>query len=64
METAVSLLLDGEPLIGEVVVVFGQGIVGLLTTALLARFPLEHLYAVDRINDHRLTGIGPLARPT
>ncbi len=43
METAVNLLLDGAPLIGEQVVVIGQGIVGLLTTALLARFPLASL---------------------
>src|SRR5262245_53880265 len=36
METAVNFLMDGQPLIGEQVVVFGQGVVGLLTTALLA----------------------------
>lgn len=48
METAVNLLLDGQPLLGERVVVFGQGIVGLLTTALLARFPLAQLVTVDR----------------
>jgi 2-desacetyl-2-hydroxyethyl bacteriochlorophyllide A dehydrogenase len=48
METAVNLLLDGAPLIGERVVVVGQGIVGLLTTALLARFPLAALTTLDR----------------
>jgi len=48
METAVNFLLDGAPLIGERVVVLGQGIVGLLTTALLARFPLASLVALDR----------------
>lgn len=47
-ETAVNFLLDGQPLIGERVVVFGQGIVGLLTTALLACFPLDSLVCVDR----------------
>lgn len=47
METAVTLVLDGAPLVGEQVVVFGQGIVGLLTTALLARFPLGQLITVD-----------------
>ncbi|MCG3212338.1 MAG: Starvation-sensing protein RspB [Anaerolineae bacterium] len=47
METAVNLTLDGQPLIGENVVVFGQGLVGLLTTALLARFPLNRLVTVD-----------------
>jgi threonine dehydrogenase-like Zn-dependent dehydrogenase len=39
--------MDGHPLIGERVVVFGQGIVGLLTTALLARFPLAALVSLD-----------------
>ena len=48
METAVNFLLDGAPLIGENVVVLGQGIVGLLTTALLARFPLASLATLDR----------------
>jgi 2-desacetyl-2-hydroxyethyl bacteriochlorophyllide A dehydrogenase len=47
METAVNFLMDGHPLIGERVVVFGQGIVGLLTVALLARLPLSHLITVD-----------------
>jgi 2-desacetyl-2-hydroxyethyl bacteriochlorophyllide A dehydrogenase len=47
METAVSLLMDGRPLIGEQVAVFGQGIVGLLTTSLLARFPLASLLTLD-----------------
>lgn len=47
METAVNLLLDGGPLIGEKVIVIGQGIVGLLTTALLARFPLDSLVSLE-----------------
>ena len=47
METAVNLLLDGSPLIGEKVCVVGQGIIGLLTTALLARFPLAALVTLD-----------------
>jgi threonine dehydrogenase-like Zn-dependent dehydrogenase len=48
METAVNFLMDGHPLIGEHVVVFGQGVVGLLTTALLAQFPLARLITLDR----------------
>ncbi len=48
METAVNFVMDGAPLIGEDVAVFGQGIVGLLTTALLARFPLSRLATLDR----------------
>lgn len=47
METAVNLLLDGGPLIGENVIVIGQGIIGLLVTALLSRFPLATLATVE-----------------
>ena len=47
MESAVNFLMDGGPVIGERTLVFGQGIVGLLTTALLAQFPLESLVTVD-----------------
>jgi 2-desacetyl-2-hydroxyethyl bacteriochlorophyllide A dehydrogenase len=47
METAVSLILDGAPMLGERVLVIGQGTVGLLVTALLARFPLALLGAVE-----------------
>ena len=46
-ETAVNFLMDGGPIIGEKVVVFGQGVVGLLTTALLAQFPLAALLTLD-----------------
>ena len=48
VETAVNFLMDGRPVIGEQVVVFGQGVVGLLTAALLARFPLARLVTLDR----------------
>lgn len=48
METAVNLVMDGAPLIGERVAVFGQGVVGLLTVALLARYPLDRLITFDR----------------
>ena len=48
METAVNFMMDGRPVIGECVVAFGQGIVGLLTTALLHRFPLNSLVTVDK----------------
>lgn len=47
METAVSFLMDGRPLIGEQVAVFGQGVVGLLTTILLAQLPLSSLVTLD-----------------
>lgn len=46
-ETAVNLVMDGAPILGEDVVVFGQGVVGLLTTALLAAHPIGALYTVE-----------------
>jgi alcohol dehydrogenase len=53
LETAVNLLLDGKPLIGEEIVVFGQGVVGLLTTALLARMSPGRLVTVDPLPARR-----------
>jgi 2-desacetyl-2-hydroxyethyl bacteriochlorophyllide A dehydrogenase len=53
METAINFLMDGHPLIGERVVVFGQGVVGLLTTALLVRFPLSRLITLDHYSFRR-----------
>lgn len=53
METAVNLVMDGAPLIGENVAVFGQGVVGLLTTALLARYPLSSLISLEPIPSRR-----------
>ena len=47
METAIGVVMDGRPLIGERAAVFGLGIVGLLTTALLARHPLAKLVTTD-----------------
>jgi 2-desacetyl-2-hydroxyethyl bacteriochlorophyllide A dehydrogenase len=54
METAVTFLLDGQPLIGEQVAIFGQGIVGLLLTALLSRWPLSSLVTLDLYPRRRL----------
>ena len=53
METAVSFVMDGKPLIGEFVGVFGQGVIGLLTTALLARIPLSRLVTLDKYSLRR-----------
>lgn len=47
METAVNLVQDGAPLLGERVLVLGQGVVGLLVTSLLREFPLETLVTSD-----------------
>jgi 2-desacetyl-2-hydroxyethyl bacteriochlorophyllide A dehydrogenase len=52
-ETAVNLVQDARPAVGEKVVVFGQGVVGLMTTALLACFPLEALMTLDRLPARR-----------
>ncbi|MBI5589730.1 MAG: zinc-binding alcohol dehydrogenase [Deltaproteobacteria bacterium] len=57
METAVNLVMDGRPLIGEHVMVFGLGIIGLLTLALLTRYPLAHLSGVDRLALRRKTAL-------
>jgi len=53
METAVTLMLDGQPTIGETVAVLGQGVVGLLAAALLARYPLRGLLTVDPLPRRR-----------
>eukprot|EP00741_Cyanophora_paradoxa_P023729 tig00021616_g22920.t1 len=57
METAVNFIHDGRPALGEQVAVFGAGVVGLLTTALLARFPLASLVAVDGIEARRAAAL-------
>lgn len=53
METAVNLVMDGQPSIGEQVMVLGQGVVGLLVTALLSMTPLSSLVTVDRYKERR-----------
>ena len=47
METAVNLILDGDPGLDDAVLVIGQGVIGLLATALLARFPLALLAVAE-----------------
>ncbi len=47
METAVNLVQDAAPILGERALIFGQGIVGLLTAALLMEFPLASLVTCD-----------------
>lgn len=48
METALTLTHDGRPAVGEQVAVFGQGVVGLLLTSVLAGLPLASLVTLDR----------------
>jgi len=47
METAVNLIHDAAPLLGERALVLGQGVVGLLVASLLREFPLEALVTSD-----------------
>ena len=53
IETATSLVLDGRPRVGERVVVFGAGVIGLFTLALLSTFPLDRLVAVEPLPARR-----------
>ncbi len=53
IETATSLVMDGQPMIGERVLIIGQGIVGLLTTSLLNQFPLAELVTLDNFSLRR-----------
>ncbi|MEX0788264.1 MAG: zinc-binding alcohol dehydrogenase [Anaerolineales bacterium] len=52
-ETALGLIHDGAPLLGERICVLGQGIVGLLVCAVLARIPLVYLLTFDRFARRR-----------
>ena len=52
-ETATNLVMDGRPRIGERVVVFGAGTIGLLTTSALSAFPLERLTVVEPVARRR-----------
>jgi 2-desacetyl-2-hydroxyethyl bacteriochlorophyllide A dehydrogenase len=58
METAVNLVLDGAPRVGERVAVLGQGVVGLLVTSLLARFPLQAVVVIDPLASRARLGRG------
>ena len=58
METAVNLVQDGAPILGERVLVLGQGIVGLLTASLLSEFPLEKLVTADFYELRRKASMG------
>ncbi|HBA67572.1 MAG TPA: oxidoreductase [Methylococcaceae bacterium] len=53
MESAVNFVMDAAPLLGERVLILGQGVVGLLTCELLARFPLATLITADPVASRR-----------
>ncbi len=58
METAANLVQDAAPILGERVLVLGQGIIGLLTAALLKEFPLETLVTADHYPLRREASLG------
>ncbi|GAB4378827.1 MAG: zinc-binding alcohol dehydrogenase [Calditrichia bacterium] len=53
VETAVNLTMDGHPLLGEHIIIFGQGFIGLLLTAIISRYPLISLITVDKYANRR-----------
>jgi threonine dehydrogenase-like Zn-dependent dehydrogenase len=57
METALNLVQDGAPLVGEAVAVWGLGVVGLLTTAVLVKHPFIKLVTFDRFSLRRKAGL-------
>ncbi len=57
MESALNFVLDANPAFGSRVMVFGLGVVGLLTCLLLARLPLARLIAAEPRQYRRAIGI-------
>jgi 2-desacetyl-2-hydroxyethyl bacteriochlorophyllide A dehydrogenase len=53
LETATNFVMDARPRVGERVVVFGAGAIGLATTHVLAGFPLAELVVVEPNADRR-----------
>jgi threonine dehydrogenase-like Zn-dependent dehydrogenase len=45
--------MDGRPVIGEQVYVFGQGVIGILTARLLAEHPLREIISVEPLESRR-----------
>lgn len=53
METAINLVQDANPVIGEKSAVIGLGIVGLLTLSLMQQFPLSQLIAIEKMESRQ-----------
>ncbi len=53
METAVNLIQDAQPVLGECALVLGQGVVGLLSASLLREFPVQRIVTADRYDLRR-----------
>lgn len=69
VETALSLVQDASPIVGENIAVYGQGMIGLLVTAILSRtFGPDKVFAVemnpDRAAASRRIGAGSVIHPT
>lgn len=64
IETAVNLVQDAAPLLGERVLVIGQGVVGLLVASLLKEFPLESLVTSDCYAIRRKASLDVGANPS
>lgn len=65
VETAVSLVMDGAPLLGEVAGVVGLGVVGQLVAAILAKLSLGLVLALEPRADRRaFSWVETLTQPT
>eukprot|EP01118_Nematostelium_gracile_P020543 TRINITY_DN9990_c0_g1_i1.p1 TRINITY_DN9990_c0_g1~~TRINITY_DN9990_c0_g1_i1.p1 ORF type:complete len:333 (-),score=79.74 TRINITY_DN9990_c0_g1_i1:83-1081(-) len=47
VETSINFAHDAKAMVGERIAIFGQGIVGLLTTYLMSQVPFSEVYAFD-----------------
>ncbi|MCI0654098.1 MAG: zinc-binding dehydrogenase [Methylococcaceae bacterium] len=56
MEAALNFVMDADPVFGSRVIIFGLGVVGLLTGWLLHKFPLDRLIAADPLDYRRKRG--------
>ncbi|MGH8558633.1 MAG: zinc-binding dehydrogenase [Methylococcales bacterium] len=57
MEAALNFVMDANPVFGSRVMVFGLGVVGLLTGYLLHKLPLARLIVADPLDYRRKRGI-------
>ncbi len=58
LETAVNVMLDANVRFGETVVIFGQGVIGLLITMLARRSGAAQVVTVDPIEQRRERALG------
>jgi 2-desacetyl-2-hydroxyethyl bacteriochlorophyllide A dehydrogenase len=57
LETALNVMLDAHPRLGEDIVIFGQGVVGLLLTMLARRSGAGTILAVDPLERRRRAAV-------